>query len=344
MNRHIKSLCISFAALALAASGAQAQDDRSGTAAMEELLVPVTPRTVALGNSITSGLSTLSGVEAAQSNPAALMSTSGTNVLFSRTDYIADIGINFFGAAQRFGNNTVSLSVVSWDYGDILFTDEGTVTNPTEGVTYGASSTVIGLSAARQFTDRISAGFTVKGMSRSIAESSAAGVGLDAGMTYTVGESGLRFGVSLKNFGSKQRFSGSDLDVETTIDGPEGPVTQVSQLDAQDDELPSQLNFGVAYTRQFAEDVTATGIANFRSNAYDYDQYTGGLEIGYRNLLFVRGGVDLTSDIEVNAWSDWNIGAGLVLPVASTAVAIDYAYRPSSVFSNVNVFSISIDL
>lgn len=343
MNRQLKTLWAVLAAGSLAV-GAQAQDDRSGTAAMEELLVPVTPRTISLGNAITSGLSTLSGVEAAQSNPAALMTTNGTNVMFSRTDYIADIGINFFGAAQKFGNNTVSLSVVSWDYGDIPFTDESTVTEPNADITYDATSTVIGLSAARQFTDRIAAGFTVKGMTRSISESSAAGVGLDAGITYAVGESGLRFGVSLKNFGTKQGFSGSDLDVETTIDGPEGPVTQVSQLDSQEDELPSQLNFGVAYTRQFAEGLTATGIANFRSNAYDYDQYAGGVEVGYRNLLYVRGGIDLTSDIEMNAWSDWNIGAGLVLPVASTSISIDYAYRPSSVFSSVNVFSLSVDL
>ena len=331
--------------LLLGAPDATAQiDDRAGTAAMEELLVPVTPRTVGMGTALTSGLANVSPLEAVQSNPAATMTGQGTSAMFSRSEYLADIGVNYFGIAQRFGNNMLTLSINSWDYGDIAETDEFNNPDPVAGVTYTAGATVVGASLARQFTDRIAAGFTVKGLNRTIAEASAFGIGLDAGMTYVVGESGLRFGVALKNFGTKLGFSGSDLDYPLESEGPDRPVVNDATIVVQEDELPSQLTFGGAYTRQFAQGLSATVLANFESNAYDLDQYAAGLELGYQNLFFVRGGVDINSDISMNAWSDWNVGAGFNLPVSGTQLMVDYAYRPTEVFDGVHMYSLSVQL
>ena len=335
---------LSVVLLGLSASDAIAQgDDRAGTAAMEELLVPVTARTVALGASLTSGLDNLSGVEAIQSNPAALMTNSGTSALFSRTEYVADIGINYVGVAQRFGNNNFALSLTSWDYGDIpRTTEESPEVNPT--LTYSSSVMVVGASFARQFTDRISAGVTLKGLSREIDNVNSSGVAFDAGMTYTVGESGLRFGVSLKNFGPSMQFDGDGLNQDIGTTGPGGSGTIGGEIEDLTAELPSLLNFGAAYTRQFAGDVSLTALGNFRSNAYDMDNYGAGLELGYANLFFVRGGVSLTSDTDMTAWEVWNVGAGLNLDLGSTNLMVDYAYRPSSVFEGVNMFTVGLNL
>lgn len=345
MKRFIISACVFGSAVVGYSNPLQAQiDDRAGTAAMEELLVPVTPRSVALGNALTSGLSGASAVESVQSNPAAAVTNTGTQAMFSRMEYLLDVGVNYFGVSQRFGNNVIGLSVNAWDYGDILETDESINPDPVSGVTYTANATVIGASLARQFTDRISAGFTVKGIGRSIADANAYGVALDAGMTYVVGETGLRFGVSLKNFGTKHQFGGSDLEQPITVEGPDGTLLIVGSPDIQSDELPSQLNFGAAYTRQFAQGLSATVLTNFSSNAYDLDRYAGGLELGYQNILYIRGGFDLSSDPGVNAWSDWNVGGGVVLPVSSVGLAIDYAYRPTEVFEGVHMYSVNVTL
>ena len=342
-----KLLTFSAAAALLLGAGApaaQAQgDDRAGTAAMEELLVPITPRTVALGSSLTSGLGTLSGVEALQSNPAALMGNPSTNAMFSRTEYLADIGINYFGVAQRFGSNNIALSISNWDFGDIpLQTENDPDIDP--NVTFDASTTVVGLSYARQFTDRIAAGVTVKGLSRSIYTASSSGFAFDAGMTYVVGESGLRFGVSLKNFGPQMGFSGVGLSSTSGQDGTAGSFDVPSEIRDLESELPSLLNFGAAYTRQFAGDLSASVMANFRSNAYDLDQYAAGVELGYMNLIYARAGVNLTADTDMSAWEVWNVGAGLNLDMVGNGLAIDYAYRPSDVFGGVNVFSVNFTL
>lgn len=345
MKTKLLSVCaLAVALYGFSATEAYAQgDDRAGTAAMEELLVPVTARTVALGSTLTSGLDNINGVEAVWSNPAALMVNDGTGAMFSRTEYLADIGINHVGIAQSFGANNVALTLTSWDYGDIPRT---TATNPEVDptLTYGASSMIVGLTFARSFTDRISAGVTFKGLGRQIDESASNGVAFDAGMTYVVGESGLRFGVSLKNFGTQMEFDGGQLDTPVNTTGPGGTGIIAGEIDDLAGELPSLLNFGVAYTRELSGDLSVTALGNFRSNAYDLDNYGGGLEVGYADLFYVRGGVNLTADNDVNAWEVWNVGAGLNLDLGGTALIVDYAYRPSSVFDGVNMFTVGIGL
>jgi hypothetical protein len=345
MNYKLLTVSVLLAALAgLWAPGARAQgDDRVGTAAMEELLVPVTARTVALGATLTGGLANLSGIEAVQSNPAALMVNNGTAALFSRTEYVADIGINYVGVAQRFGANNVALALTSWDYGEIARqTEAAPEVDP--NVTWDASILVLGATFGRQFTDRIAAGVTLKALGRRIDDAESNGLAFDAGMTYVVGESGLRFGVSLKNFGTEMQFDGEGLNRPLPGTGPEGPGEIAVEIEDLEAELPSLLNFGVSYTRAFSGDLSVTGLANFRSNAYDLDNYAAGLELGYAELFFVRGGVNVTSDSDADFWDVWSVGAGLNLDLVGTNLMVDYAYRPSSVFDGANIFTVNLNL
>ena len=336
---------VSFCLLGGTARAQEEQgDERAGTAGAEYLLVPLTAQSAALGKTLTGGLETLSAVEALQANPAAMMKTGGsTSALFSRMEYVADIGVNYLGVVQQFGANSIGLTVSFWDFGDISRQSEDSP--EISDITYSADNVVLGLSFARQFTDRIAAGFTVKGLSETIAETNAQGVAFDAGMTYVVGESGLRFGVSLQNFGPQMSYDGTGLAVSTAIDPTGDPdVTAAALIETSEAELPSLLNFGAAYTRAFAGDATVTALANFRSNAYDQDQFAGGLELGYRNLVFVRGGVDLVPDQDARFWQAWNVGAGLNLELAGNALQVDYAYRPTEFFSGVNMFTVGLSL
>lgn len=331
--------------LGLGAQEVAAQDDRAGTQAMEELLVPITPRTIALGSAITGGLADLGGVEAVQSNPAALLASTGTNAMFSRSEYVQDIGINYAGVSQSFGANSIALTLLAWDYGDIQRTTEANPDiNATTPVTYTASAFAVGATYGRQFTDRIGAGFTLKALGRRIDEVTSSGVAFDAGVTYVVEESGLRFGVALKNLGAQMGFSGTGLNRQVTVNGPTGPQPVAGGIRDLEAQLPSTLNFGASYTRQFQGDLSVTGLANFQSVSYDLDQYSGGLELGYANLIYARGGVNFTAEPDQNMWQSWNLGAGLNLALNSTRLRVDYAYRPTDVFGSVNVFSVGIGL
>lgn len=311
-------------------------DERAATSAASYLLLPTSARTAALGNSLTGGLNGLTGIEAAASNPGALTTTNGTTALFSRTEYVADIGINHFGVAQPVGNGAIALTVTSWDFGDIPLTDAASNSDPTS-LTYNASATIVGGTYARQFTDRIAAGLTTKFVNEQIDDMGASSIAFDAGIQYEVGESGLQFGVSLRNFGGKMKFGGNGL---RGVSNDGVPTT----VDAEEFELPSLLNFGASYTRQFAGDLSASASGNFRANAYDQQQFAGGVELGYADLVFVRGGVDIVPDFEQTFYQGWNAGAGVNLDLGGSRIVVDYAYRGTEFFDGVNMFTAAVSL
>lgn len=341
MNRII-ALALLATLLSVPASAQDvAGEEASGTAAAQYLLLPMTARTAALGTGLTGGIHNLSGVEALQANPAALMVNGGTNVLFSRTEYVADIGINYFGFAQRVGNSNIAFTVTAWDFGDIPLTTEE---NPDpSSLTWTASTIVVSGTYARQFTDRIAAGITVKAISEGIDDVNGSAVAFDAGMTYVVGESGLRFGVALKNFGPQMTWGGNGLNQIVIIDDND-QTGFPTVLDADDQELPSLLTVGATYSRTFSGDVSISALGNFRSNAYEQDEFSGGLELGYADMIYVRGGVQLLADMDLTFYNGWNVGGGLNLDLDGTAIAADYAYRSTDFFDGVHMFTVGLTL
>ena len=141
---HLVAICV---VMAFMVSGLQAQDvsnDRIGTAAATELLIPVGARDMAMGGS---GLAISSGIDALHWNPAGLARMTGAaEGIFSSMSYIADINVNYGAIGLHFeGFGTVGFSVKALDFGDIPVT---TVDDP-EGIagrTFAPSFVVVGFS------------------------------------------------------------------------------------------------------------------------------------------------------------------------------------------------------
>jgi hypothetical protein len=346
-TKSAKLLLRSLLVLALLSIGvleAKAGDkERRGTAGAAELLVPVTAQYSALGSAMTSGLNSANGLEMLFANPAGLTLNTGTAAMFSRMEYVADIGVNFLGLGQRFGNNQLAFTVTSWDFGDIPLQTE---TRPEiSSVTFDASFIIAGLSYARQFTDRIAAGLTLKVVNETIDDMSATAVAFDAGMTYAVGESGLRLGVSLKNIGSDLTYSGTGL-IRTQRIPNQPPSASGNSLviESEGVQLPSLLNFGLSYAREVGAGAVVTVLGNYRSNSFDQDQYAGALEVGLFNVLYLRGGFEIVPDQDLSFFNGSNFGAGLNLEFGGTQLTVDYAYRPADFFDDVQMFTVGVTL
>jgi hypothetical protein len=342
MKRNLFALCL--AVTLLLAGAVQAQSDRKGTAGAQYLLVPMTASTATLGAAYTAGGTGVSALESLLSNPAGLATNTGTGVIFSRTSYAADIGINYFGVAQSFGNNSLALTLSSWDFGDIpLQTEISPEIDPDR--TWNAGTVVLGLTYGRQFTDRISAGVTAKALSEQIDDINSNGVAFDIGMAYTVGETGLRFGVSLQNFGPSMNYGGNGLVRFTRLSNQQQNATpNAVALEGADYELPSQLNFGATFTRDLGASASLTALTNFRSNSFSQDQYSGGLELGLADILYVRGGAQLQQDMDESFYEGYNFGAGLNLDVSGTALRVDYGYSTVDFFENIQMITASVTL
>lgn len=336
--------------IGLGALEAQAQQgsvgetgSRAGTSGAAQLLVPLTARYSALGTATTSGLTSFNGLEALYSNPAGLALNPSTTAMFSRLEYVADIGVNYFGIAQAIGNNNIAFTISAWDFGDIPKTEE--ISPEVSDVTYNASFFTAGLSYARQLTDRIAAGTTIKIVSEAIDDVSGSTIVFDAGMTYVVGESGLRLGVSLKNIGNELQYDGVGLTRTVRVPGQD-PTANANTLAIESDgvQLPTLLNFGMAYSRDIGAGSVVTVLGNFRSNSFEEDQYAGGLELGFQDLVFVRGGYQITKDQDLTFYKGMSLGAGLNLNLGGSRLTIDYAYLPTDFFDNVQYITASVTL
>jgi hypothetical protein len=328
--------------LALGLAGSAFGQDEGSTSS-NHLLVPLTARTVGMGTALTSGLTTMNAVEAGQANPASYSLNTNTSVLFSRMDYVADIGVNFLGFAQQIGNGTLAVTVNSWDFGDIALQE---VDNPEPTATvFEASAFTLGVGYARQMTDRIAAGISLKMATETIDDMSQNRVVFDAGMSYAVGESGLRFGVSLQNFGAAAAFEGSGFNrFAKDPNQPDNTSQSNFSVRVESFEAPSTLTFGASYTASLAGDLNATFAGNYASSGFGPDAYTGGLELGYRDLFYVRGGYQAFSSTDVSMYSGLAYGAGLNLDLGGLGLSVDYAYRATDYFSAPQIITVGVEL
>jgi len=290
-------------------------------------------------------MSGMHGLEALYSNPAGLALTGGTSVMFSRVEYVADIGVNYLALAQPVGSaSTLALTMTSWDFGDIPVQTEA---NPEKSdVTFAVSYVTAGASYARQLTDRISAGATLKLVSEKIDDMSASTLAFDAGMTYVVGESGLRLGVALKNVGNELQFAGNGLVRRVAVPGQE-PTAKANSLEIQSEgvQLPTLLNFGLSYARNLGAASTVTLLSNFRSNSFDQDQYAFALEYGFQELLYLRAGYQATDDMNKTFFQGASYGAGVNLDFGGTSrLTVDYSIVPTDYFDNVQYITATVTL
>jgi hypothetical protein len=315
---------------------------RNGTAGAQELLIPVGARGLAFNGAYISGIS---GVEAIYYNPAGLGSlTSGTEAMFSYMNYIADIGVSYAALGTGFeGFGTIGLSIKSLDFGDIPIT---TTQNPYgTGSSFSPTYVVLGLTYANALTDRILVGVNLNLISEKIMRTSATGFSVDAGVQYNgiANVEGLQFGIVLKNFGPQMSFDGPDL-LRIAEDQNSLRGDQFYKIEGAAFELPSQLEFGVAYERSFANDYRTTFITSFQNNNFANDEYRLGAEFAFKEMFFLRGGYSYVAeavDVEEEQLFGPTFGAGFKLDTGID-LTVDYAYRVANFFDSNHMFAVKL--
>jgi hypothetical protein len=312
---------------------------RTGTAGASELLIPVGPRGIAMGES---NLVAATGIEALYWNPAGVASmTNNADVLFSHMSYIADIGIEYGAVAANFeGFGAVAFSIKSLAVGDINVT---TTTNPDgTGETFSPTMLIAGLSYSRMVTEAISVGITGNFISERMADVSASGFAIDFGVIYrNLGDiNGLSIAVVLKNLGTEMKFEGSGLLQQGQIVDVNRPPNFYS-VDAAAFEIPFNFQLAAGYSPVLDEQnaLVLTGI--YQNNNFSGDEYKFGGEYGYDDLFFLRAGYQLSPDQEDYLYG-FTGGIGINYQVEGFGVKVDYAYRQVEFFDANHVFALTL--
>lgn len=309
--------------------------DRQGEAGANQLLINPWARSAGL-HSINIG--SVSGTEAMYLNVAGLSRMRSTELNLSHTRYLegAELGVNALGFARKLGKGAFGVSLVAFDMGDLDFTTEN---NPEGGTTFSPSFFNLGLSYSHSFDSKVSVGITAKLVNESATSVSAKAFAIDAGVQYVAGDDdNFKFGISLRNVGSKMRFTGEGLSKSLPNPGPNFDYNNVYYERSAIYDLPSQLNIGASYDWILGRNSRLSALGNFTSNAFSRDQVGFGLELKIKELFAIRSAYKFEFDSnEIERTLDNGLSAGMsvALPLGKNSenrVALDYAYRSTFVY------------
>jgi len=316
-------------------------DGRKGTAGASELLIPVGPRGSALGDAV---VGDASGIEAAYYNPAGLAAGSGTEVAFSHTQYFAGMKLAYAAGAMPIGSfGSLGLSAKVLSLGEVLVTTESAPDGTGEILT--PTFSVIGLTWAKSFTDRVNFGGTVTYVNENVANTVANGVAFDFGVQYATGYHGLKFGMAVKNIGTQMHFSGPGLEIFTRDPSADPNAgNRGLSFSSAGFEMPSYFTVASSYDVQRNAQQRLTVLAAYQNNNFNGDNLRGGAEWAYKDMFMLRGSVfgtfqgtidPITSEETFklssgdDLYSGYALGAGFQTKLGEQGhVGVDVAWRP----------------
>ncbi len=347
MNRIFTAFIAGLLFVATAWAG---NPDRQGEAGAYELLLNPWARSAGLHTMTTANIW---GVEAMRLNVAGLARLNQTEVLIGHSIYLQETGIrmNALGVGQRVGENGVfGISLMSMDFGDIDVTS--TQQPEGSGATFSPNFFHLGFAYSHRFANKVSVGILFRGISESTTNVSAFGLGIDAGVQYEAGD--FKFGISLRNVGSRMQFKGEGLVLQAPNPDSDGEYQIAVNQRTASFELPSMLNLGLAYDFRIASMHRITLVGNFTSNSFSQDQIGGGVEYSLNEMFAVRGGYKYEFGSTSNGgaqgplYTGVSAGASLEVPFSkekkNSRFGIDYAYRPTKLFGGTHNISVRVQL
>ena len=373
-----KSCTTGLVMLALAAGGAQAQEDPNlqvekkntgaGTTAAEFMLLGAGARGMALGPAFHA---MTRDVEALYYNPAALSLMEGLEASVTVMPYFADTNYLWAGIAMPVsgGEYGIGLSVANFGFGSAPVYTETDQENESQ-LLYDVSQTVVGLSFAHSFIDRFSGGFTLKLISDRLGRASAFGAALDIGTNYHSELAGRPISMAflIQNLGTNLKHSGTGMDFDAFPSSPDPsfPVQGVdpvpARFEAQSSALPVVFRVSVAYdlVSSASNRLTLGGDFNEHYNNSPAFGLSGEYAWSPEERPFaaaLRGGYAYQPDNDLSGEEERNyagatsvddesldgltLGGGLRFNVSDYALRADYAWRHFGVLGSRNVFSFS---
>lgn len=344
MNKRIKNSGILFLVLFILLSSLSlfAGDvDRIGSAAGVQVQVPVGAKDLAMGGS---NIVYTEGVDAIYWNPAGLSHMENSAAAsFSTMNYLDDIRVNYLAVGANMGAyGHIGFSMKAFDFGDIPITTVLDMDGD-GGQTFSPTFSTLGLTYANKLTTAIQVGVTAKMIYESIPNATATALAFDIGLQYRnlAGIDGVSFGVAVKNIGSDMQYAGSGL--LTRLQDNETNRIEDVRRGAAVNQLPANVELGLAYDYQVMDKTNLIVTGVFASNNTEADVVKMGAEFNYENFLMVRAGYLMNTDQDAeDVLYNFTAGAGVNLDVGGTIIGIDYAFRNSQYFSANNMFSLNI--
>ena len=310
MKTRIYLLCLAL--LLGAAPSTSRAFNTGGRASFQFLKIGIGAHQTAVGEV---AVATFRDVNGVFWNPALITGVQNVEASFSYNRWFA--GMNYYAGAAGVrweGVGVLALSYGGLGYGDI---EEALVTSPSgssdtrTGSSFTGSDMVFGLSIAREFTENLSIGATVKYIREELWTYSEHLWAFDVGTYYDTKFKGIRFAMSAQNFaGSVKYISSGSQDVE----GYDIPL--LFRIGASIDLVSG----GDAFLNAGPDHRLMLGVETVNSNDYGERWHVGG-EYSFRDFISLRGGYRFNYD-EGNL----SFGIGLQQKISDMMLKLDYSY------------------
>jgi len=313
-----------------------------GTTAAPFLSIGVGARAIGMGGSF---VSVANDASAMYWNPAGITRLKGYEATFTHSEWIADISFDYAGAVLSLGRvGSVGVNGTFLTMSDF----ERTTERDPEGTGefFNAGSYALGVSYARDLTDRFSIGFNAKYINEHILNSSAKGFAIDVGTLYTTRFKDLTVGMSITNFGTKMRMSGRDLLIQHDLDPTRKGNNENINADLKTDrfDLPLLFRVGVSMDVLKAFEVENNSLLVSVDAVHPNDNVESvnvGGEYVWNRTVAVRAGYRALGSRDSE--QGFTVGGGLHARVAGSAtLKVDYAYEDFGRFDNIQKFSLAI--
>jgi hypothetical protein len=240
LNKTVKWAVTSLLVISLQGFLIADENDKVGSVAFKFLNIETDARTAALGGTSAQA----SGAGAMFSNPAGLAGSS-MGLSAGMSQWLVETSIMSVGVAMPLAGGVAGLGVVNVDYGEMMMTGWGEVSEGVVGLEpnqgkFSAKDMSLQLSYGMNLTDKFSIGGSAKLISQSIDDVDLSGKAFDIGMQFNTGYRGIQMGAVISNFGP---------DVESQADFPSMSLPMTFAFGVIGEVMPG-LNAGLNVLKQ----------------------------------------------------------------------------------------------
>ncbi len=312
-----------------------------GTSAATFLGMPVGMKATAMGGAF---IAIVDDPSALYWNPGAISRNAQTMLYASQSNYLVGSTHNWIGLQLAVtGQNAIGISVNQLDYGvrekvTTVALPEGT------GEFWEASDLCIGISYARNITDRFSIGGTVKYIEQNVWHEKAWTAAADLGLLFITQFRDLRIAATIRNFGGEMQLQGRDLrqriDIDTQSMG--NNETLVAYMKTDSWPIPLSFSVGAALPVFHRDNIGITLSADAVRPTNNNEIFNIGTELRISQLFRVRAGYQ--SLFASNTEKGFSCGLGLKVPLLGRGIIVDYSFQEFGKFDPVQGFSLNIAL
>ncbi len=297
---------------------------RAGISAMQFLKIGVGGRAIGLGESF---IAIANDASSLFWNPAGMVQFNDHQVIFSHTEWVADIKHEFVGYVHHLSDvDAVGVSFTSLHMAPMKVTTEFLPFGTGEYFNFG--DIAVGVSYARKFTEQFSFGFSLKYARETLDKLHMDGYLIDLGTYYWTGLGTSRFSVSVTNFGGNV--------------APRGEVTLLNGKtisEFQSFSPPTMFRIGFAVEPYYDDNHRVTTSIQINHPNDNSENLGLGLEYCWQNLLSLRSGYKLNVDEQ-----NFSFGVGIRTPISFANFLFDYAYNQFTRLGSTHRFSIILGL